>query len=269
MLLTRSLTSAAIGMIAAGVLMLETPAAVVREAQGADVEASRLVALAHQWLGGADRVASVRALELVGQTETLKIFLPARYRVELSGPAGRTIVAFDGTQRWQEEPRSISAPPDARSAALRGFLGARATPSPEEARQQGLRTVTWHALRFLLRPLPDYPMTIRVVEDSMCGLPDACLEFRPPNDSPMYLAVDRASGQPKAIIERTLFPKGTMLILEVLQDYRAVDGLRVPFRRTRRTILLGGDAQESESVVYDSVRVNPPLRESDFERPAQ
>jgi hypothetical protein len=247
-----------VSVIAAGILLLTAPSirpdlAAWSSQRDTAAEAQRLIERAHAWLGGSDRVAGVRSLELVGRTETHRVLFPDRYQIDSATPAGRRLISFDG--------RTIRSRPP-------GAVG-------DSSRMRGLRNVATYALQYLVRVPPTYPMDVRLGEQAACaGIPGACLEFVPKGDAPIGVVVDPATGQPRAIVTRTTLidpeagRRNDALSANLLDDYRVVDGLRVPFRIERQFVRLDLSARETVvTQTLEAARINPPLTESDFSLP--
>jgi hypothetical protein len=247
-----------VSVIAGGVLLLAGPP--IRpdldawsNQRDAGAEAQRLIEMAHAWLGGSDRIAGVPSLELVGRTETHRVLFPDRYQIDRATPAGRTLISFDGLTIRSRPPGPVG----------------------DADRMRGLRNVAIYAIQYLVRVLPTYPMDVRVDQEAACaGIPGACLQFAPKDDAPIGLVVDPASGQPRATVMRTTLstPGGRerhdVLSVNLLDDYRLVDGLRMPFRIERQFVRLDLSASETIATqIHEAVRINPALTESDFNLP--
>ena len=224
-------------------------------------EASRLITLAQTWLGGVKRVAEVKSLELVGAAVTERVLFPDRYQL-IEG--GQPQTSFDSQTLWRRPPPPRAAT-DARVATLLAGVAALGPPSPDEQRRQGLRRVSTYAVWYLLRTLPTYPMTVRRVSEAACGVPGACLEFRSAEATLLFVAIDPATGQPRARTEQIFGPREPALQITLLDDYRVVNGLRVPYKRRTRFVMPDGAARDDDSQeVYQAIHVDLPLTPADF-----
>lgn len=213
------------------------------------------LAATQRWLGGADRLAAVRSLEIAeSDRSTVRVLFPDRYQIETTTDMGKMVTSFNGRQ-FSTEVSAGPSLPGVPSTAL----------EPAEARRRGLYNVAVYGLMYLARTLPEVPMTV-VRRQEMCGnVSGTCLEFQPASGAPLWFVV-ATDGRPLALVRRVNGPPAEDSVY-LLDDYRTVDGIRLPFRVTSKRIAL---SDRSERVVftreYRSVIVNPPLVPAMFER---
>jgi hypothetical protein len=249
------------------VWLVDVPRAEMQTApRGTPSDAVRLIGMAHSWLGGDARISKVTGLELheaavdgrSGSVE--RVLFPNRYQREL------TVVPFRGTA-----PQRFVDTFDGRSAwripeALR-FNTAIAPPDAGRSREAIARL----AVMYFLRVVATYPMDVRRVA-LVCGIPGSCLEFRSRNDeTTFYMVIDPATGQPRAFVRQSPIvrssPPAFAWNITLLDDYRLVDGIRVPFRTTVRAQRPDGSVTESRARVFSSVRINPSFPAGTFAAP--
>jgi hypothetical protein len=226
--------------------------------RGTPPDAVRLIGMAHSWLGGDARISLVTGLELheaavdgrPGSIE--RMLFPNRHQREVTiapfrGTAPQRIVdTFDGQVAWRSP------------EALR-FNDAMAPPDAGRARA----AIARHAVMYFLRVVATYPMDVRRVA-LICGIPGSCLEFRSRNDETVfYMVIDPDTGQPRAFARQFPIvrsdPPAFGWNITLLDDYRVVDGIRVPFKTTVRVQRPDGSVTESRARVFSSVRINPAL----------
>lgn len=214
------------------------------------------LAATQRWLGGAGRLAAVRALEIAeSDKSTLRVLFPDRYQIETTTDTGKMVTSFNGREIFTEFAAGFSPP--APPTAL----------APAEARRRGLYNMAMYALMYLGRTLPEFPMTVVTRKDTCGNVPGTCLEFQPASGAPLRFVVG-ADGRPLALVRGLSQPPGSVSVV-MLDDYRIVDGIRLPFRVTSKRV----SADRSEEVIFTrehrTVLVNPPLAPASFERKAK
>jgi hypothetical protein len=256
------------GLIASVVAVsLVAPRAEMQTApRGTPPDAVHLIGMAHSWLGGEARISKVTGLELheaavdgrPGSIE--RVLFPSRYQREVTlvpfrGTAPQRIVdTFDGRVAWRSP------------GALR-FNDAIAPPDAGRARE----AIARNAVMYFLRVVATYPMNVRRVA-LVCGIPGSCLEFRSRSDeTTFYMVIDPATGQPRAFARQFPIvrssPPAFAWNITLLDDYRLVDGIRVPFKTTVRVQRPDGSVTESRAHVFSSVRINPSFPARTFAAP--
>jgi outer membrane lipoprotein-sorting protein len=177
------------------------------------------------------------------QTTETKNYMeyPNRFRIEAQWPNGVMVQGFDGTQMWMKDPRGVHDAPDAVARDVRAGL------------RRDVLTLLLAAKDGTLTPrlLPD-------VKDSS-GHVEHALELSGPDLNPVILYADSDTG----LIRRQAFAEGPgrPLVQEQFSDYRAVDGVQVPFLASRRI----GEVTVERRV--SDIRINPPIDPSLFKRP--
>jgi hypothetical protein len=229
-------------------------------------EARQVVERAQSWIGGSAKAASVASLAVVGPEDTYEVLFPDMYRRRVKG---QTVSAFDGAVLRYTDGNGRPDPAEVENPRVRALLRmVDAMNGPDDVRRNGRRLVAMYALRYLVRTLPTYPMSVTLVAASRCAdIRGACVQFLPADASAIYLAVDEKSGQPIAIVTHFGGAGGGLLSIETLNDYRTVDGLRVPFSVVTQRVSPDGTKGEPRTVNYEAIRVNPALTTAEFTLP--
>lgn len=213
-----------------------------------DVEKGKL--LLDRVIAAKGGVARLRAIKTIvakqtldnqgASTETINyIEYPDRFRID----AGEIVQVFDGTQSWARDRRGVhDAPPEVARDARTSLR--RDTVSLLLAAKDGVLTV---------RLLPD-------VKDAS-GKVSHALELSARDLNPTVLYIDPQT----ALITKQAFgadaPTFT-LVEEEFSDYRAVDGVQIPYKATRKI------GQLSLQRTITEVKINAPIDPTLFKRPA-
>jgi len=174
---------------------------------------------------------------------TSYIQFPDKFRVEANTPGGLIASGFDGVTAWTRDPRGVqNAPPDATT----------------EARNNLKRDV----IRLLLAA-EDNQMGLRLLTDvrSADGRLQRVLEFTGSDQNPIVLTVDPDTFK----VTKQSYAAGVggqALLDETFSDYRAVDGVQMPFAAERRV----GPLIIKRRVT--DLQINRPLDPSLFTRPS-
>ena len=188
----------------------------------------------------AEATALVRGADGEGTLTTVTfIHYPDRYRQEAQTPRGRVVQVYADGRYWIEDSRGVQD-------------------APVSARDEIYAAVQRDVTSLLLRASAG-KLTVREARSDDEKL--AALSLSSENMKPITLFIDRATGL--IARERYETSDGSGTVEEQYSDYRAVDGLQVPFR----TIVTRPGAPVIERVVK-SVRFNVPLQPSLFVRPS-
>lgn len=242
------ITTVTMCALACGILSLWVEAAPAIQRPDAALAATQ------RWLGGADRLAAVRALEIAeSDTSTLRVLFPDRYQIETTTDTGKMVTSFNGRELFTVFPPGLSPP------------GGVPALEPAEARRRGLFNAALYALMYLARTLPEFPMTVVTRKDACGNVAGTCLEFQPAGGAPHWFVV-AADGRPLALVRRVTQPPVWDSVW-LLDDYRTVDGIQFPFRVTGKRMTLSDRSEQVQfTKLYRSVIVNPPLVPATFER---
>jgi hypothetical protein len=168
---------------------------------------------------------------------------PDRLRIETQVAGGMNIQAYDGAALWVKDQRGLHEQPEAvgRQARL------------------GLR----RDIVSLLVAAKDGKLTPRILPDvkDPAGRVDHVLELSAPDLNPIVLYIDPES----SLIDKLTFvdeAPSRPLVEERFSDYRAIDGIQIAFRATRKI-----DTQIVERRVSD-VKINMAFDPAMFKRPA-
>jgi hypothetical protein len=153
------------------------------------------------------------------------------------------VQVFDGTQVWARDGRGTQTAPEALA---------------REARSTMRRDVV-----ALLLAAKDGKLNARVLPDAKDAENRAehVLEISGTDLNPNLLYIDAATG----LIRKQAFTAdgpGRPLIEDEFSDYRAVDGIQIPFSASRKV----GSTPTVQRRVTD-IKVNPPLDPALFKRP--
>ncbi len=197
-------------------------------------------------MGGIDKLRGVKtivATQRVTNTtpysttdgqSTSFIEYPNHFRVEAGTGGGQMVTAFDGTTAWTRDARRTSE-------------------VPREAAAEAQSNLDRDVIRLLIAG-KDGAMDVR-------RLPDGSLEFSGRGISPVVLTIDPVSSR----VIRESFAGGRggqALIDETFSDYRAVDGVQMPFSAERRV----GPIAIRRRVL--ELHINQPIDPALFTRPA-
>ena len=172
---------------------------------------------------------------------TSYIQYPDKFRVEATVPGAVLVSGFDGTTAWTRDPGGArDAPPEMNA----------------EARSNLDRDV----IRLLIAA-KDEVMSVRLLQDvrNAQGRAERSLELTGKSGSPIVLSIDAESFR----VTKQSFaagPGGQALVEESFSDYRAVDGVQMPFAAERRVGPLSIRRRVSE------IRINRPIDPSLFTR---
>jgi zinc protease len=194
--------------------------------------------------GGLDKLRGIKTIvarqvlsNQGAETETVNyIAYPDRFRVEAAG----TVQGFDGTQAWAQDQRGVRDLPTARDA--RASLRRDVIALLLGAKEGALNT----------RLLPD-------VKDAE-GRVTHTLELSARDLNPIVLYIDPQT----SLVSKQAFSADAptfTLVEEQFSDYRAVDGVQIAFKATRRV----GDRSVQRTV--SDVKINAPVDAALFKRP--
>jgi len=203
--------------------------------------------------GGLDKLRAVKTIvatqklsnpSIEGKvTETTNyIQYPDRFRIETRVPEGTIVSAYDGTEAWMKDQRGVRLAPElvreARASLRRDTIA-------------------------LLLAAKDGTLTPRLLPDvkDTAGRVDHALEVSGRDLNPVILYIDPTTLLPRKQVYTSEGP-GRPLIEESFSDYRAVDGIQIPFTASRK---LGPQTVERHA---SEVRINPPIDPAQFKRPA-
>lgn len=176
-------------------------------------------------------------------TQTISyIEYPDKFRVEATTPARTLASGFDGKVAWARDPGGVhDVPPEGTT----------------EARNNLKRDV----IRLLL-DAQDSQLGVRLLQDvrSPEGRPQRVLELTGSDQNPIILNVDAETFR----VTKESFAAGTggqALVDETYSDYRAVNGVQMPFVAERRV------GQLTITRKVSDIQINAPIDPSLFARP--
>jgi outer membrane lipoprotein-sorting protein len=204
-------------------------------------------------MGGLERLRAVRTVTArqivttpgpggpVDAEATSYIAYPNQFRVETKIPEGLLISAFDGSTAWTRDPQATREAPE---------------PMAVEARSNLQRDV----IRLLLGA-EDGSLRVRALQDARNeqGRHVRTLELSSNTTGPIVLSIDAETMR----VTKEAFaagPGGQALVEESFSDYRAVDGIQVPFMAERHV----GPITVKRRVL--DVQINRPIDPSLFKR---
>jgi zinc protease len=204
--------------------------------------------------GGLEKLRGVKTIvarqtltnpEAAGRsTTTLNYVLyPDLFRIETTAGDNIVVQAYDGTTAWMKDSRGVRVSPD---------------PVAKEARA----TLRRDAISLLLAA-KDGKLTPRILPDvkDPSGRVDHALEISGSDLNPVVLYIDPATG----LIHKQVFTAdmpGRPIVEEQFSDYRAVDGVQIPFSASRKAGPMTVERKVSE------VKLNVPIDPAQFKRPA-
>ncbi len=178
------------------------------------------------------------------ETQTTSyIQYPDKFRVDAMTPVGTLASGFDGRVAWARDPGGVhDAPPEMTA----------------QARDNLKRDV----IRLLL-DAEDNVLSVRLLQDvrGADGRPQRVLELTGSDGNPVVLDVDADTLR----VSKESFAAGTggqALVEETYSDYRAVNGVQVPFAAERRAGPLSIKRRVTD------LQINAPVDPSLFARPA-
>jgi zinc protease len=160
------------------------------------------------------RAESVARVNMAGEdrliTTTTSIEYPDRYRVDATTPSGSLVQVFADGHYWVSDARGVKE-------------------APPEVREDIKGSVQRDLVPLLLRAAAG---RVHVREETIDHPEQAALAFQADDMAPVTLVINRSSG---LIIRQQYSPGGTDgLAVDEYSDYRAVDGLQVPFKAVVR-----------------------------------
>jgi len=226
-----------------------------QSAVGSDESANTKAILdrAVEAMGGLEKLRTVRTVTArqivttpgpggpVDAEATSYIAYPIQFRVETKIPEGLLISAFDGSTAWTRDPQATREAPE---------------PMAAEARSNLQRDV----IRLLIGA-EDGSLRVRALQDARNeqGRNMRTLELSSNTMSPIVLSIDAETMR----VTKEAFavgPGGQALVEESFSDYRAVDGVQMPFMAERHV----GPITVKRRVL--DVQLNRPLDPSLFKR---
>ena len=204
--------------------------------------------------GGLEKLRGIKTIvakqtltnpEAPGRATTTLNYLqyPDRFRIETSTGDSAVITAYDGTEAWMKDPRAVRA-------------------APEQVAREARATLRRDAIALLLAA-KDGKLTPRILPDvkDASGHIDHALEISGTDLNPVILYVDPVTG----LIRKQVFTAdspGRPIVEEQFSDYRAVDGVQIPFTASRKA----GPITLERKVT--DVKFNTPIDPALFKRPA-
>lgn len=194
-------------------------------------------------MGGRQAFAAIRTLRtesetqgmVAGQTVTIggstSIRLPANVRAEQRLPFGTVTVVLDGQNGQIVSPAGVE-------------------PAPLEVTEQ-VRTQLYLSLPYLLARLDQLTVTLQ---------PGGHLKIQAPGIAAPFFMTLGDDGRPSEIRVTQVTAGGPVVVVVKMSDYRAVDGLVVPFSYDQST----AEGQPMGSTRLSNVEVNPNLPASTF-----
>jgi zinc protease len=206
-------------------------------------------------MGGLEKLRAVRTVTArqiittpgpngpVDAEATSYIAYPNQFRVDTKIPAGLLISAFDGSTAWTRDPQATREAPE---------------PMTAEARSNLQRDV----IRLLVGA-EDGSLRVRALQDARNdqGRTTRTIEISSNTMSPIVLSIDAETLR----VTKEAFvagPGGQALVEESFSDYRAVDGVQMPFLAERHV----GPITVKRRVL--DMQLNRPLEPSLFKRPS-
>ena len=229
------------------------PAAVARPSAQGERGVRELLDRAIAAKGGLDRLRGIRTVKAVAATRmvtpsttspalemTTFIEYPDRFRVDIETPRGRTVTTLDGDRGW-------GSAPDTKAVDV----------AAGELRASADRDV----LRLLLRAdagaLTPRPVDETMLEDGTRG---PALEYALPGQT-VQVVLDPSSGLVLAVRYTSTGAAGEHRVEERFSDYRAAEGVMVPFTTTVRR-----NGRVLVERQLKSIEFNVPLPQGIFER---
>jgi zinc protease len=218
-----------------------------------DSAAKTLLDRAVEAMGGLEKLRAVRTVTArqivttpgpsgpVDAEATSYIAYPNQFRVETRIPDGLLISAFDGSTAWTRDPQATREAPE---------------PMAAEARSNLQRDV----IRLLIGA-EDGTLRVRALQDGRNeqGRNVRTIELSSATMSPIVLSIDAETMR----VTKEAFaagPGGQALVEESFSDYRAVDGVQMPFMAERHV----GPISVKRRVL--DIQINRPLEPSLFKR---
>jgi zinc protease len=222
-------------------------------------EGARAQALLDRAIAAKGGLEKLRAVKTIVATQTVTAGLsgreptafettnyiqyPDRLRIETKVPEGVNVQACDGTGVWVKDQHGVRDQPEPVARQVRVSLRRDVVALLLAAKNGVVR----------LRVLPDVK--------NVSGAVNHVLELSAVDLNPILLYINPESG----LIDKLAFvddAPSKPLVEETFSDYRDVDGVRIPFRGTRK---IGTQSVERQST---DVKVNVPIEPSLFKRPA-
>jgi zinc protease len=238
----------------------KAPNAYVSAAQQATItaqEGQKAQALLDQAIaakGGLEKLRGVKTIvakqtltnpEAAGRTTVTLNYVqyPDQFRIETSAGPNTVVQAYDGTSAWMKDERGVRV-------------------SPEAVAKEARATLRRDAILLLLAA-KDGRLTPRILPDvkDPSGRLDHALEISGPDLNPVVLYIDPATG----LIRKQVFTAdmpGRPIIEEQFSDYRAVDGVQIPFSASRKAGPMTLERKVSE------VKINTSIDPAQFKRPS-
>ena len=208
-------------------------------------------------MGGGDAFSAVRAVrhtstltvispqgEMAIDMESLIAF-PDKAKSVMQTPMGAVTQLLNGDQAWMINP-----------------MGG-VQPAPPQMRDSIVEEI-WKDLVFLYGQLNAVELAVQHLgQEDMEGRTVEALLITPPGISPFRLYLDSETMIPARIFAQTVTPQGGPTEIEAtLSDYRDVEGLKLPYKRT---ILQNG--QPAGESVTQTIEINPEIPPDAFTPP--
>ena len=199
-------------------------------------------------LGGADAIVKITSREeqgtttLDGKVIRLEVFDqdPDKQAVILHMPAGDSVTVFDGRAGWSSAP----------GRALRDMHGSDLTAAQMDA-----------DLHFPLHIKQGFDELRVEYSENIGGRDVYVISCNRVGNPPVKLYFDEQSGLLRRLVRFAESPLGLVPTQTDYGDYRAVDGVQIPYRRT---VARPG---ESSTIQLEQVRQNIPIDDAKFRRP--
>jgi zinc protease len=223
---------------------------------GSDAAGKALLARVAEGMGGAERLRGVKSFrekatvhartpqgEMTLEVEGVSV-LPDRARRNMQTPMGNVTMVVSPEGAFMVTPGGTQD-------------------MPPSQRDNTLKELRIHPLAVLARG-DDPQVTARAGGSEKVGEVDAQVLDLTVDGTAVRWLVDPASGHLLRAVSRTAGPGGPAEQVVAFSDFRAVDGVTIPFKRT-----LTRAGQDAGAVELKEVQINPAVDAREFERPAK
>lgn len=170
---------------------------------------------------------------------TALIDYPDRALFEQQTPMGAVTLTMDGDAMTMVTPQgTMQAPP---------------------AVQRQIRSSLWRNLPYLVQRADEVAVQY-VGTEEVDGVTAEVLRIEPPQGAPFRMYLNAETTEPMALAYQGMNMMGAPVeTMDRLEDYRAVDGVRLPFR-----IVSTADGQPAADTKVTNVELNVPVTDADF-----
>jgi predicted aspartyl protease len=190
-------------------------------------------------IGAIETTATLTVGGMTGTARSLEDVRTGRFRAASTVGGMATAEGFDGSVAWQQ--------------TVGGEIAVRDAP----AAVQLARTQCWLTARGYFRA---GGARYRELGDRTLGARGArAIEATPDGGAPVELWFDAATG----LLVRTIYQDGGEPVATTFDDFRDVDGVRLPFR----TLIDSGDPRNLVTMTATTVRVRPDAPDDAYQRP--